>query len=191
MGLKDDLIKAKIESLKTTGVSPSSINASPGSALDIECEMTKEAIIKFLEKAEFRVTKFVAPVILEDFIVPDQTVDVDPNTLYQPHTPIIDAVSTIATVVGQTEVADTIDFVLKKSIGSVAGGGATLPALDLNKDGRSKNQSSVNKGIVESTGYAFVGDDPDSNKVFNVEDEDGQRLHTTVKFFRGDNEDLL
>ena len=30
MGLKDDLIKAKIESLKTTGVSPSSINASPG-----------------------------------------------------------------------------------------------------------------------------------------------------------------
>ena len=61
MGLKDDLIKAEIESLKLTGVSTDSLNTSNGSPLDVKCELTKEAIIKLLESAEFRVTKFVAP----------------------------------------------------------------------------------------------------------------------------------
>ena len=63
--------------------------------------------------------------------------------------------------------------------------------LDLNKDGKTSSSNTKNKGVVESTGYTYVGQDPDSVKLFNVEDEDGQRTHTTVKFFREDNEDLL
>ena len=181
MGLKDDLIKAEIESLKLTGVSTDSLNTSNGSPLDVKCELTKEAIIKLLESAEFRVTKFVAPVILEDLKVPDQSVDIDPDALHGPYAPIIDAIGKVATAVGNTELGDIIETTVKKIVKTSAESGATLPELDLGKD----------VGGLESTGYTFIGEDPDSNKVFNVDDEDGQRLHTTVKFFRGDNEELL
>jgi hypothetical protein len=59
--------------------------------------------------------------------------------------------------------------------------GANLPGLDLGKD----------VGGLESTGYAFIGGDPDSQDSFDVEDEDGQRQFTTVKLIREDVEDIL
>ena len=60
-------------------------------------------------------------------------------------------------------------------------GGAKLAGLDLGKD----------EGGLESTGYVFIGSDPDSQDAFDVEDEDGQREFTTVKLIRGDIERLL
>ena len=46
-------------------------------------------------------------------------------------------------------------------------------------------------GALESTGYVFIGEDPESKEVFDVDDEDGQREHTTVKLIREDIEDLI
>jgi hypothetical protein len=46
-------------------------------------------------------------------------------------------------------------------------------------------------GGLRATGYAFIGDDPNSQGAFDVEDEDGQRQFTTAKVFREDIEGLL
>ena len=64
--------------------------------------------------------------------------------------------------------------------------GATLRGLDMSKDGR--------KGLMgglQSDGYVFIGEDPESQESFDVEDRDGQRDYTEVKLFRDDIEDLL
>ena len=53
--------------------------------------------------------------------------------------------------------------------------------MDLGKD----------SGGLESTGYVFIGEDPDSQDSFDVDDEDGQKEFTTVKLIRDDIEDLL
>ena len=44
---------------------------------------------------------------------------------------------------------------------------------------------------MESTGYVFIGEPPDSQEDFDVESENGQKTFTTVKFFRDDNESLI
>jgi len=46
-------------------------------------------------------------------------------------------------------------------------------------------------GILQSTGYAFIGGDPDSQDGFDVSDIDGVRSFTSVELFREDIEDLL
>ena len=46
-------------------------------------------------------------------------------------------------------------------------------------------------GGLDSTGYVYIGGDPDSQDAFDVDDEDGQREFTTVKLIREDIEDLL
>ena len=42
-----------------------------------------------------------------------------------------------------------------------------------------------------SDGYVYIGEDPDSQESFDVEDAAGQREFTEVKLFREDIEDLL
>ena len=46
-------------------------------------------------------------------------------------------------------------------------------------------------GNLQSTGYVYIGEDPDSQEEFDVEDEFGQREFTTVKLFRDDIEEFL
>jgi len=46
-------------------------------------------------------------------------------------------------------------------------------------------------GLLQSTGYVYIGEDPDSQDTFDVEDEDGQREYTTVKLIRDDIGELL
>ena len=70
---------------------------------------------------------------------------------------------------------------LKQAIKPLLKGGSTLPGLDLGKD----------DGGLEGAGYVYIGEDPDSREGFDVEDEDGQRVYTTVKLFREDIEGLL
>ena len=76
---------------------------------------------------------------------------------------------------------DQLETAIEKAVQPLLEGGATLPGLDLGKDG----------GGLDSTGYVYIGDDPDSQDGFDVEDEDGQRDFTTVKLIREDIERLL
>ena len=53
------------------------------------------------------------------------------------------------------------------------------------------DKSEGQTGILDSTGYVFIGEDPSSQKLFDVSDENGQKDFTTVKFFIDDNEGLF
>ena len=74
-----------------------------------------------------------------------------------------------------------MEAALKKAIQPLLEAGANLPGLDLGKD----------VGGLESTGYTFIGGDPDSQDGFDVTDTDGIRDFTAVELFREDIEDLL
>ena len=47
------------------------------------------------------------------------------------------------------------------------------------------------EGELETTGYVYIGDDPNSQDDFNVEDEVGQRDFTSVKLIRDDIENII
>ena len=180
MGLKDDLINAKVKAAEDTGV-PEPLDTSNGSFIEREAEYTKEAIVKFLTEAEFRITKLNAPVILEDIKIPEQLVNVEMDTLLGEYGPILKTLKQIASPLGLGPVIDTLEGEIKKAIEPTLEGGSVLPPLDISKD----------DGGLDSTGYVFIGDPPDSQDDFDIEDEDGQREFTTVKLFRDDIEDIL
>ena len=79
MGLKDDLIKAKVECFKIMGKSEDEIDSSVGSALEVEANLMTEAIVNFLTNVEFKITQLKANVVLEDFSIPPQQADVLPT----------------------------------------------------------------------------------------------------------------
>mgnify|MGYP003140759152 CR=1 FL=1 len=170
MGLKQDLIDAKIKSVEDIGGEP--VDSSNGSVIEREAEYTKEAIVNFLTSVEFRITQLNAPVILEDFKIPPQSGDIQPSVV-SVDTPYPGGVA-----------ATTIDIPLKNTNDGV------LTTIDVNKNGGAI-QTDGNTGILTSTGYVFIGIDPISQDGFDVEDLDGQREFTTVKLFREDIEDLL
>ena len=178
MGLKNDLINTKVEALKLQGVLDDNIDISNGSPIETEAELTKEAIINFLTQCEFKVTRFNAPVILEDIKIPDQPVNVELSTLMGEWGPVLDAIKKIP---GAIAFVEPLEDLIKKTIEPLLEGGSTLPALNLSKD----------DGGLESTGYVYIGEDPDSQDGFDVEDENGQREFTTVKLFREDIEEFL
>ena len=76
---------------------------------------------------------------------------------------------------------DDLETQIEKAVTPLLEGGAKLAGLDLGKD----------DGGLEAHGYVFIGEDPDTQESFDVEDEDGQREFTTVKLFRDDIEELL
>tara|TARA_R100001377_G_C3111490_1_gene82762 strand:+ start:78 stop:575 length:498 start_codon:yes stop_codon:yes gene_type:complete len=165
MGLKQDLVDAKIAALKLAGA-PEPI---PIEALELQVDLETEALIKFLTKAEFRITQLSAPVVLEKFNIPPQPGDVLPN---------VSANSGLATFVPMTP----------------ALGGIPVSSMVLNgKSGVLNKAINVSKdaGGLQSTGYVYIGRDPDSQDRFDVEDIDGQREFTSVELFREDIEDLL
>jgi hypothetical protein len=181
MGLKQDIINAKVAAVAAAGADPTKIDTSSGSPIEVEAELVKEAVVGFLTNCEFRITQLNAPVILEDIKTPEQPVDVEQQTLLGDKKPILDAIKNIP---GGEAVVAPLEGALKQATKILTGpgsGGATLPGLDLNKD----------FGGLESTGYVFIGEDPDSQGSFDVEDEGGQREFTTVKLFREDIEELL
>jgi hypothetical protein len=167
MGLKDDLINAKVEAFKVQGKSEDDIDSSLGSAIELQSELEKEAIVNFLTECEFRVTQLNANIVLEDFQIPPQQADVLPQVMVSPGIP------TVGSPTAQSTTAP----------GILQGGnnGVLTKAIDVSK----------NAGGLDSTGYVFIGSDPDSQGRFDVSDEDGQREYTTVKLIRDDIEDLL
>tara|TARA_R110000822_G_scaffold222793_5_gene356097 strand:- start:5227 stop:5721 length:495 start_codon:yes stop_codon:yes gene_type:complete len=164
MGLKDDLIKAKVECFKIMGKSEDEIDSSVGSALEVEANLMTEAIVNFLTNVEFKITQLKANVVLEDFSIPPQQGDILPSVT-----------STDIPYPAGIPVA-AVPIPLNNGTN-----GVRTKAIDISKD----------TGNLESTGYVFIGEDPDSQDDFDVEDENGQREFTTVKLFRDDIEEFL
>ena len=166
MGLKQDLIDAKVKAAKDAGITKP-LDTSNGTFIEREAEYTKEAIVNFLTSCEFRITKLNAPVVLENFKIPPQEADIK-NTVTSTDIPFPGG---LATAPIQNPLNGGINGVITKDI-------------DVDKLGG-------NTGFLQSTGYAFIGGDPDSQSGFDVSDLDGIRDFTSVELFREDIEDLL
>ena len=164
MGLKDDLIKAKTQALLIQGVEQDNIAPSVGSALEVAANLMTEAIVNFLTNVEFKITQLKANVVLEDFSIPPQQGDILPSVTS----------TDIPYPAGVPAAAVPIPL-------NNGTNGVRTKAIDISKD----------TGNLESTGYVFIGEDPDSQDDFDVEDENGQREFTTVKLFRDDIEEFL
>ena len=89
MGLKQDLIDAKVKASMDNGMPEDSVDTSPGSFVERDAEYTKEAIVNFLTQADFTITQLKAPVIIEELKTPDQGVDVKLETLLGDKAPIL------------------------------------------------------------------------------------------------------
>jgi len=167
MGLKQDLIDAKKQSALAAGANPNDIDTSTGSAIEVEAELTKEAIVNFLLKCQFRITQLSAPVVLEDFNIGPQQGDVLP-TVTSTDIPFPGGVG-----------GAPVQFPLN-------GGrnGVITKTIDVNKAGGTT-------GVLDSTGYVYIGGDPYSQDEFDVNTLDGIRDFTTVELFKEDIEDLL
>ena len=165
MGLKQDLIAAKEKAARDTGAGP--LDTKPGSYIEREAQYTMEAIVKFLNEAEFRVTQFNAPVVLENFKIPPRQGSVLPIVL-STHT---DPYSTPPGAPVVSRVVQGKDGVLTDEINVDKNGGVT--------------------DILEATGYAYIGEDPDTQDGFDVDGRFGQQQFTTVKLFPEDILELL
>ena len=170
----------KRQAAEDTGV-PEPLDTSNGSFIEREAEYTKEAITNFLTQAEFRITKLNAPVVVEKLKTPDLSVNVELETLLGEYQPILKTLKKIGDPLGLGTLIDNLEGEIEKAVTPLLKGGSILPPLDLGKD----------DGGLESTGYVFIGEPPDSEDDFDVEDENGQREFTTVKLIREDIEDLL
>ena len=175
MGLKQDLIDAKVKAAKESGVAIP-LDTSPGSFIERESEYVTEAIVNFLTKANFTITQLKAPVIIEDLKTPEQLVNVELETLLGPYQPVLKALKKIGDPLGLGATIDKLEGEIEKVITPLLEGGAKLAGLDLGKD----------SGGLDCIGYVYIGEDPDSVDGFDVEDVDGQREFTTVKLMMED-----
>ena len=160
MGLKQDLIDAKVKAAKETGMTQP-LDTSNGSFIEREAHYIREAIVKFITEAEFRVTQFNAPVVLENFKIPPRQGSVLPIVLS----------TTITGAPVVSRVVQGKDGVLTDEINVDKNGGVT--------------------DILEATGYAYIGEDPDTQDGFDVDGRFGQQQFTTVKLFPEDILELL
>ena len=177
MGLKKDLVAAKKAGLMAAGTPPQNINTKPGSPIDVEMTLMAAAIAKMLVLAEWRVTKFNAPVVMENFKIPAQPVDVKAKTLLGEYGPVLDTLRKIATPIpGGKEIIDQLEYSIERAVRPLLEGGSILRRVDLHKD--------VNG--LEADGYVYIGEDPEIQDRFDVEDRFGQRIFTTVKLFPED-----
>jgi len=167
--------------IDASGGDADKVDTSPGSPIDVECELTKEAIVNLLTQADFTVTQLKAPVIVESLKTPEQPVNIELDTLLAEYVPLLKVLKKIGDPLGLGKLIDELETQIEKAITPVLQGGAKLAGLDLGKD----------SGGLESSGYVYIGEDPDSQDSFDVDDEDGQRDFTTVKLIREDIEDLL
>ena len=164
MGLKQDILNARLTSLRESGA-PEPEN----DALEKQIEMEVEALVKFLTGVEFRITKLAANVVLEDFKIPPQKGDI------QSAVQVAAGITTQGFSPGTTTGVGTLTGVQE---------GILTKDIDVAKtDGETGN--------LQSTGYVYIGKDPDSQDGFDVEDLQGQREFTTVKLVRDDIEELL
>mgnify|MGYP003627856037 CR=1 FL=1 len=174
MGLKGDLLDAKIRAAMDVGLPPPDV--SEGSYAEREAHYSARAIINAMRDANFTITQLKAPVIVEELRTPSQPVNVKLDTLLGEYQPVLKLLKKIGSPLGLSKVIDSLEGEIEKAITPLLEGGADMIGLDINK----------NAGGLQSTGYVYIGEDPDSQGSFDVEDEDGQRQFTTVKLLKED-----
>ena len=182
MGLKQKIIDAKVQAVQDSiSVESVEVDTSDGSYIEREAEYVARAILETLSEANLTITKLKAPVIVESLKTPDLLVNVELETLLGPYQPILKVLKQIGDPLGFGSIIDELEGKIEKAIEPLLKGGAKTVGLDLNKD----------SGGLQSTGYAFIGEDPDSLEQFDIDDEDGQNENTTVHLSVEDVEDLL
>tara|TARA_Y100000361_G_scaffold22626_1_gene17833 strand:+ start:119 stop:694 length:576 start_codon:yes stop_codon:yes gene_type:complete len=191
MGLKQDLIDAKVRAALETGMDETVLDTDDGSFIEREAEYVKEAIVTFLTEAEFRITQLNAPIVLENFKIPTQNVDVKRQTITDEKKPTFRTIRELGSLIPGAAgpvnlLVDKVEIETAGVANRIGKEGALLPSIDISKDGRLGKEG----GLI-SNGYVFIGEDPDSQEQFNVDDEQGQKEYTTVKLFREDIEELL
>ena len=180
-GLKHDLILAKVKAAEDSGMK-TPLATKDGGYIEREAHHTAEAIVNFITKANFTITQLKAPVILEDFKIPEQPVDVKIETLLGDKAPLFKTLKTIgAPVPGIGAIIDSLEGAIKQAVRPLTKDGATAQALNLGKD----------LNGLQATGYVYIGDDPQAQTGFNVEDEDGQRQFTSVQLFKDDAQGII
>ena len=108
-------------------------------------------------------------------------VNIELETLLGEYQPVLELLHKIGDPLGAGALIDKLESEIETAITPLLEGGAKLAGLDLGKD----------SGGLESSGYVFIGEDPDSSEAFDVEDEDGQREFTTVKLSVDDASELI
>ncbi len=179
MGLRQKLIDAKVNAREEAGITEP-LDVSPNSYIYLEADKTARAILETLSEANLTITQLKAPVVVESLKTPDQLVNIELETLLGDKAPILKALRKIP-IPAIGEIIDRLESELEKAITPLLEGGAKLAGLDLGKDA----------GGLESIGYVYIGEDPDSVDDFDVEGEDGQRENTTVHLSVEDIEDLI
>ena len=184
MGLKSDLLDAITKAAVETGMPPPDI--SDGTFAERLAHYQTEAIADFITQCEFTITQMKAPIVVEKIKTPDQGVNIQLETLLGDKAPILKTLKSVGGMIPGAgsvvnKLIDQLEEAIKQAVKPLLEGGATLPGLNIAKD----------DGALESTGYVFIGEDPDSTDTFDVDDENGQREFTTVKIFREDIEELL
>ena len=190
MGLKADLLDAILQASFDVGIEEPP-DLSDGTFPERLAHYQTEAIANFLTQCEFRITQLNAPIVLENFTIPEQQVDVKSNTLNQDKQPTFTTIRQLGSLIPGAGPAvnllvDGVELQTRTTVENIRRQGALLPSIDISKDGRRGIE-----GGLRSDGYVYIGEDPDSQESFDVEDAAGQREFTEVKLFREDIEDLL
>ena len=175
MGLKGDLLDAKIRAAMDVGLPPPDV--SEGSYAEREAHYSARAIINAMRDANFTITQLKAPVIVEELRTPSQPVNVKLDTLLGEYQPVLKLLRKIGgPIPGIDKLIKRLEKEIEKAITPLLEGGAEFAGFDLTKQ----------EGGLQSTGYVYIGNDPDSQGGFNVDDEDGQRDFTTVRLLDED-----
>ena len=111
MGLKDDLINAKVKAAKDIGVEEP-LDTSPGSFIEREAEYTKEAIVNFLTDAKFTITKLNAPIVLENLKTPDQIVDIKREAMKDDKQPMFKTIRQLGSLIPAPGAANSINLLM-------------------------------------------------------------------------------
>jgi len=182
MGLRQKLIDAKVDALQESAQESIEVDTGPNSYIYLEADKIAKAILETLSEADLTITKLKAPVIVERLKIPEQNVNIELSTLLADKVPILKVLRTIGSPIpGIDSLIDKLETQIEKAITPILEGGAKMAGFDLNRD----------EGGLESIGYVYIGEDPDSIEEFDVEDEEGQSEHTTVHLSADDIEDLL
>ena len=180
MGLKDKILDAKRRAANETNMPL--LDISKGSYLEKEAEYIADAIIETLTEANFTITQLKAPVVVESLKTPDQPVNIELETLLGEYQPVLKLLKQLGNPVGLGPAIDRLESEIEKAVIPLLEGGAKMAGIDINK---------TDGGALQSTGYVFIGEDPDSQGGFDVEDESGQREFTTVRLLDDDARKIL
>ena len=122
-------------------------NASGKSNINEYADDLSNAIKNFVIRQEFRVVKLESDIDVEHIRTTDNlSVDVKPDTLLGPYSPLISLLKKLAgSIPGLEYVFDSLEQRIRSAVNRVSGDGATLPKLDL-KDGGTGGELDV-RGI--------------------------------------------